>query len=82
MKARFRLRAAEDLERLERLWTEEPDSADIRRTVHDLAGSAGIFGHPALGEAALAIDDRYASGGHPEQPQMDLLLQRLREAAG
>lgn len=34
-----------------------PDLEELRRTVHRLAGSAGLYGLPAIGERARAVDE-------------------------
>lgn len=44
---------------------------------HNLAGAAGTFGHAALSEAAMAIDDRYVAGETPDRDQLALLERRL-----
>lgn len=82
LKARFRARAAANVERIEDLWATDRGSGELRGVIHDLAGAAGIFGHPRLGEAAMEIDDRYAAGDQPDEVQIEILLLRLREAAG
>lgn len=46
-------RQADTLERL----AGEGDGAGIRHIAHGLAGVAGMFGFPALGEMALAVDE-------------------------
>lgn len=82
LRARFRARVSDDIERVQRLWATEPGSTELRGLVHDLAGTAGMFGYDRLSEAALAIDDRHVAGGRPEAAQMDLLVQRMREVGG
>ena len=81
LKMRFRVRAAADLDRLTRLWADEPETPELRALIHDLAGAAGIFGFPDLSAAALEIDNRHASGFQPDGVQMDRLFKGLREAA-
>ena len=81
LQRRFRSRAAADLNRIEWLRVTEQTSTDLQRLVHDLAGAACMFGYPALGEAALAIDDCYARGEAPESGLFDRLTPLLREAA-
>lgn len=82
LKARFLVRAAANRERIEGLWAEDRSAAELRSVIHDLAGAAGIFGHPLVGEAAMEIDVRYANGGEPDAEQIERLLSRLREAIG
>ena len=81
LQRRFRSRAAADLDCIERLRVTEQTSTDLQRLVHDLAGAAGMFGYPELGQAALAIDDCYARGEAPESGLFDRLVPLLREAA-
>ena len=47
------VRQADTLDRL----AAEGDLAGIRHIAHGLAGVAGMFGFPALGEMALAVDE-------------------------
>lgn len=63
LRERFLVRAQAELQSLEeqasRLDTHKPDQeslADIARRLHQLAGSAGTFGLPALGDAARILE--------------------------
>lgn len=78
---RFRARAAADLEQLIMLWADDPASPDFRRLIHSLAGAAGMFGFTNLSIAAMAVDERHASGSQADGVQMDRLFQCLRQAA-
>lgn len=42
--------------------------------VHRLAGSAGTFGHGALGEVAMGLDDRYRDGDLANTADLTRLL--------
>lgn len=82
LRERFRKRAADDLARLRVLAAGDLASNELRALAHNIAGAAGTFGYPALSEAAMAVDDRYAAGEAPDAPQLAVLEQRLVEAAG
>lgn len=75
---RFREKAAGHLERL-RVLASTPDDPELRLLVHSLAGAAGMFGCHALGEAAMAVDDRYAADEIPDARQLADLERRLIE---
>lgn len=81
LRVKFRVRAANDLARLRVLAAGDLASEELRTLVHNMAGAAGIFGYVTLGEAAMAIDDRYYEGGAPDPAQLALLEQKLAEAA-
>lgn len=81
LRDRFRKRAADDLARLRLLMTGDLAANELRALAHNMAGAAGTFGHAALSEAAMAIDDRYVQGQLPDQAQLALLERRLVEAA-
>jgi len=79
LRNRFRSRIADDRVELARLTASDPAGADMRRLAHNLAGSAGTFGYPALGAAAAEIDDQMADGSPPDAASLDRLRQRLDE---
>lgn len=81
LRDRFRARAAADRAELESLSKGDRGGADLRRLVHNLAGSAGIFGFGPLGLAAAEIDDQMAAGSPADIASLDRLKQRLDEAA-
>lgn len=81
LRERFRERVAGDLARLRHLRAGDLAGGELKALVHNLAGAAGTFGHPALSEAAMAIDDRYAVGTLPDAAQLALLEHRLAEIA-
>lgn len=81
LRERFRARAAEDLTRLTALVAGDLAAQELQILTHNLAGAAGTFGYGPLSEAAMAIDDRYASDRLPEPEQITLLQQRLQDVA-
>lgn len=81
LRARFRERVKADLDRLRGLRTENLDSEDLQRLVHNTAGAAGTFGFVDLSEAAMAVDDRYAVGDLPEAARLDALERAMVEVA-
>ena len=92
--AEFKSGLAARLSRIDRLWqalaldpVAEKDIVDLRRELHSLAGSAGTFGLPALGETARAAEDELDSfagnGGVPlekKRATLKHLLEALRRA--
>jgi len=81
LRAKFRIRAANDLARLRVLAADDPKSDELRTLVHNMAGAAGTFGYADLSEAAKDVDDRYFAGEAPEPGELALLELRLAEAA-
>ena len=79
LRARFRDRALADRETLDFLARENPASDELRRLVHNLAGTAGTFGYRSLSEAAMEIDDQMASGMAADPASLDRLKDRLNE---
>src|SRR5579871_5855623 len=57
-----------------------PESEAFLAEVHGLAGSAGLFGHERIGEAAAAIE-RILVGFSRRQTVTAVDITRLREAA-
>ncbi|NBW11747.1 MAG: Hpt domain-containing protein [Caulobacteraceae bacterium] len=80
LRARFRLRAAEDLTRLQAL-RQAGDAAELRRLAHGISGAAGTFGFPDLSEAAGRIDDDYVAGQTPTSEAFARLERALEAAA-
>ena len=62
LRDRFRDRAAADRGTLEVLAEGDLKSGELRRLIHNLSGTAGIFGFGALSQAAAEIDDQMAAG--------------------
>lgn len=81
LKERFRVRAMADRATLERLAPGDPDSEELRRLVHNLAGTAGTFGYASLSQAAIEIDNQMASGMPADPVSLDRLKNRLDELA-
>lgn len=81
LRARFRVRAGEELAQLQTLTAVSSDSVELRRLVHNIAGAAGTFGFPALSQAAIVIDDHYAAGEQPPADSFRTLAQALSDAA-
>lgn len=79
LRARFRDRAIADREALERLARGDLASAELRRLVHNLAGTAGTFGYRSLSQAAMEIDDQMASGTGADPASLNRLSDRLNE---
>lgn len=80
-KDRFRIRAIADRAELEVLAQGDRNSADLRRLVHNLAGTAGTFGHAALSCAAIEVDDQMAAGQPANKASLERLKERLDEIA-
>ena len=76
---RFRARTVADRAKLEVFVNGDLNSADLRKLVHNLAGTAGIFGYGPLGQAAAKIDDQMALGLPADPASLDRLKERLDE---
>ena len=72
----FQARLIADRAAIERL-SRDSASAELARLVHGLAGAAGTFGHKAIGDAAMALDDALRDGNLAAAPA---LLEALRRA--
>jgi len=81
LRARFRVRAGEELAQLEVMTATSSDSMELRRLVHNIAGAAGTFGFPELSHAAMAIDDDYTAGTVPRPEAFQRLATALSLAA-
>jgi HPt (histidine-containing phosphotransfer) domain-containing protein len=64
LRAAFRVRTAQEIPLIERHYAAlkagivpRSEAAALRRIVHQMGGSAGSFGFPALSEAAIPLDD-------------------------
>lgn len=79
LRDRFRSRAESDRATLVLLAQGNLDSDKLRRLVHNLAGTAGIFGYGSLSQAAVEIDDQMASGLSADPASVDRLKARLDE---
>lgn len=67
LRTRFRTRALDEADQLETALAGD-DRATLERLAHSLAGTAGLFGYRAIGEAAAAVDGAFARGD-PDAPQ-------------
>lgn len=81
LRPQFRARAASDLDRLTRLWADEPTSLEFRVLIHDIVGAAGILGFTDLSAVAQEINDGQVAGSRPDAEQMKRLFERLTEVA-
>ena len=79
LRDRFRARAIADMAQLDLLAVGDPNSIELRRLVHNLAGTAGTFGYGPLSEAAIQIDDDMASGLPADPAKLRRLKERLDE---
>lgn len=78
LRSLFIERCRADLMELERLRS-EADAEAMGAIAHRLAGAAGSFGFPEIGECALTIDQRLRDGHGAPGPELEKLLERLRE---
>lgn len=70
------LRQALDAVRARRL--DEPLRRAAQRAAHQIAGSAGTFGHPIASELSMRLGEFFRRGGRPEQlPDADAWLEGL-----
>lgn len=70
--AKFAARAPEERAALAQA-IEAGDEAALIERAHKLAGIAGMFGHHAIGEAALAVEEAALAGGDWRPLAADLL---------
>ena len=83
LRSMFIERAGQDLIILRRaLSAEPPGDPTLERTVHGLAGSAGLFGHAEIGAAALALDADFAADRPPERAGLEALIRLLEALPG
>lgn len=78
LKARFVERAAADQTALTAAWAARDNDA-VRLISHSLAGNAGIFGYPDLGDAARELEealDQLSSDEHLQQ-KLDAVLTKI-----
>lgn len=67
LSARFSARAADDSGAIAEALAAD-DRATLADIAHKLAGNAGMFGHHAIGEAALALEEAAESGAEVAAP--------------
>lgn len=78
LQARFRERAARDLELFRRhLAAYDLRAPEVETTAHKLAGSAALFGYAEIGLAARDIDSAFAAGPGPSREMLENLVARL-----
>jgi len=80
LKVRFRGFCGQEAARLRAhlAGTPEPDLAAL---VHGLAGAAGTFGYPEVGDPAIALDQVFLNGGTPTPEALADLADRLEALA-
>jgi HPt (histidine-containing phosphotransfer) domain-containing protein len=78
---RFRVRLEADRRRLAEL-SDDGDRNELRRVVHGLAGAAGTFGYREIGDAAIALDDKFAAGERVLPVDIARLVAALEQALG
>lgn len=81
LRERFRVRAMADRDTLESLLQTDPDGDEIRRLVHNMAGTAGTFGFGDLSDAAIEIDNQLSSGLPRDPVSIDRLRSCLDDVA-
>ena len=79
---RFAARASGERAAIERA-LEQEDQEQLRDLAHKLAGSAAMFGHPAIGEAALSLELAAEEGASVAQAAHTLceMLARIEPGA-
>lgn len=74
-RARFLDRCRGELEVLR-----DPAHPDFRRTVHGLAGGAGVFGYPRISELADVVDQALADGRVASDADLEALIAEVEAA--
>lgn len=83
LRTKFRERTINDAQRLrEAAAAGERGRPDAERIVHGLAGSAGMFGFGELGDAAGALDRRFADRDPPSRDEILALAARIEQDVG
>ena len=81
LRVRFLTRAAAERLQLADA-AERLDREELRRLAHGIAGSAGVFGFPDIGERARALEEAVDAGcGEAELSSLTVALTDLMEAA-
>jgi HPt (histidine-containing phosphotransfer) domain-containing protein len=78
---RFRERLEADRQAIAELG-DNGNLSELKRIVHGLAGAAGTFGYGAVGDIAIALDDRLVAGETVGAPGIARLLAALEQALG
>jgi HPt (histidine-containing phosphotransfer) domain-containing protein len=75
---RFLVRCGDDLAKLKELSADSADKqSEIRHIVHRMSGSAGIFGHDAIGMLAAQVDDDIVDGRPVGATTLPVLIEAL-----
>ncbi|KQW82948.1 Hpt domain-containing protein [Brevundimonas sp. Root1279] len=83
LRTKFRERTIDDAQRLrDAAAAGDRGRPDAERIVHGLAGSAGMFGFEDLGDAAGALDRRFAERNPPSREEILALAARIERALG
>ena len=83
LEQRFIARCADDLPFLEaNLAGTIKDENGVQLVAHKMAGSAGLFGHAALGELATQLDDELAAKSLGPSTTLSQLVAALRTLLG
>jgi HPt (histidine-containing phosphotransfer) domain-containing protein len=77
LRIRFRVRALHEADQLEAALAGN-DRATLERLAHSLAGTAGLFGYRAIGEAAAAVDGAFARGDPDASGAAPDLIEAIR----
>ena len=55
----------------------DPAHPEFRRTVHGLAGGAGVFGFPRISELADVVDQALADGRPADPADLEALIEEV-----
>lgn len=80
LKTKFAARLMDEGEAF-RAMAADPDCEAIAQRAHKLAGIAGMLGAPAVGEAALRVEEAALSGADCEL-ELEALLAAIADATG
>ena len=69
LRLRFEARAREDRARLQEAAADQRMD-DIVRIAHGMSGTAGVFGHGELGEAAQRVEEAIEGGAAPDRVRL------------
>lgn len=81
LRRRFRARALEEADQLQAALATN-DRAALERVAHGLAGTAGLFGYRAIGEAAAAVDAAFARSDPDAPDAAPALIEAIRRDLG
>lgn len=80
LKTRFRAFCGQEAVRLRAHLAGTPDP-ELQALVHGLAGAAGTFGYPEVGDPAIAIDTLFVEGKTPTNEALADLADRMEKLA-